>query len=269
MIYFFTRGRVGTENPDSVQDLQRSYFALRPLPPGAKITEGTVEVKDARMFALPKKVWPKSGKDKFMAFVEKAGASVEELKSDFLEGSTYQTQTVGTRHTPNMAPIGEGVYAITRTGGGQGTTHLVYMLTIPHELGDVQKDVGLAEKGSFAMSLKNPESSGPANAQLPEKPDWPAEFIDEFRGRGWMPPEPKHLDYANAQILLIGEDYESSHNLEANPKDEKAEEKISPEEELTKLEEEDEHRIERLKGDDTIFADLDLSKKDYGLMTTW
>nr|OQO32105.1 hypothetical protein B0A51_00948 [Rachicladosporium sp. CCFEE 5018] len=268
IIYFFTRGRVGTDNPDSVQDLQRSFFVLRPLPAGGKLTDGAVEVKNARVFALPKKVWPKSSADKFMSFVEKAGASISELKSELFEGSTYSTKTTGTNHTPNIAPIGEGVYAFTHTGGGRGSTHLVYHLTIPSKLGEVQQDVGIRQKGSFAISLKNPEVKGPANAALPQGPDWPKEFIEEFGGRGWMPPHPKHLDYANAQILLIGEDYESSSNLDAAPKDAKGD-KETPEEELEKLEHEDEVRVEHLNGDDTIFADLELSTKEYGLMTTW
>nr|OQO31436.1 hypothetical protein B0A51_02147 [Rachicladosporium sp. CCFEE 5018] len=253
IIYFFTRGRVGTDNPDSVQDLQRSFFVLRPLPAGGKLTDGAVEVKNAH---------------KFMSFVEKAGASISELKSELFEGSTYSTKTTGTNHTPNIAPIGEGVYAFTHTGGGRGSTHLVYHLTIPSELGEVQQDVGIRQKGSFAISLKNPEVKGPANAALPQGPDWPKEFIEEFGGRGWMPPHPKHLDYANAQILLIGEDYESSSNLDAAPKDAQGD-KETPEEELEKLEHEDEVRVEHLKGDDTIFADLELSTKEYGLMTTW
>jgi hypothetical protein len=44
IIYFFTRGRVGVEDPDSVQDIARSYFVLRPLAAGAKITDGAVQV---------------------------------------------------------------------------------------------------------------------------------------------------------------------------------------------------------------------------------
>ena len=54
-------------------------------------------------------------------------------------------------------------------------------LTIPNEIGEVQKDVGLAEKGSFVLSVKNPESSAPANAQLPQGAEYPKEIIDEFR----------------------------------------------------------------------------------------
>lgn len=123
------------------------------------------------------------------------------------------------------------------------------MLTIPSEIGEVQKDLGIAEKGSFVLSLKNPEASGPANAQLPQGADYGKEIMDEFRGRGWMPAEPKHLNYANAQVLLIGEDFDSSSNLEPTAKDEKNGEKETPQEELEKLEGEDEHRVERLRGE--------------------
>lgn len=124
IIYFFSRGRVGVDSPDSVQDLARSYFVMRPLPDGAKITDGAIQdVKNNRLVALPKKVYPKSGKDRFMAFVEKTGVSMDTLKEEFFSGSDYSTKTTGTRHTPEVTPIGEGVYAMTTTGGGQGTTH--------------------------------------------------------------------------------------------------------------------------------------------------
>jgi len=250
IIYFFTRGRVGIENPDGPQDLQRSYFVLRPLPPGAKLTDGAIQDDgNNRLIAVPKKVWPKSGRDKFMAFVEKGRTNMETLKEEFFQGSDYSTKTTGTRHTPAIAPIGEGVYAMTSTGSGRTTTHLAYMLTIPSEIGEVQTDVGIATKGSFVLSLKNPESSGPSYAQLPQGPEYPKEFIEEFQGRGWMAVAPKHLDYANAQMLLIGEDFENSGNLEATQKDAKDEEKETPAEELEKLEHEDDLRVEHMKGE--------------------
>ncbi|KAF4548930.1 Hypothetical protein D9617_24g016430 [Elsinoe fawcettii] len=270
VIYFFTRGRVGVDDIESVTDLQRSHFVLRPLPDGAKITDGAMDdLKNNRLIALPKKVWPKSGQDKFMAFVESAQNSNKELKENFFQGSEYQTQTVGTRQTPPVNPIGEGVYAITSTGD-RGETHLAYMLTVPKEPGSLQADVGISSKGSFILSLKNPEVKGPANASLPQKPDFPKEFIDEFRSRSWMPLHPKHLDYANAQMLMIGEDFESGHALEQAKKDENDGKKESPEEALEKLENEDQIRINHLKGDDTIFEDLGISKNDYpDVATTW
>lgn len=63
-----------------------------------------------------------------------------------------------------------------------------------------------------------------------------------------MPVEPKHLDYANAQMLLIGESFESGHALEATKSDEQSNQKRTPEEEMEKLENEDEIRIKHLKG---------------------
>ncbi|KAK5705522.1 hypothetical protein LTR97_002641 [Elasticomyces elasticus] len=267
IIYFFTRGRVDTEHPEEVQDLQRSFMVLRPLPPGGKLTDGAIQdVSNNRLIAVPKKVWPKSGKDKFMSFVEKAGVSMETLREEFFQGSTYSTQTVGTRHTPDVTPIGEGVYAITYTGSGRTTNHLSYMLTIPQEIGEVQKDVGIAEKGSFVLSVKNPNAKQPSYAALPEKPDFPKEITDEFGSLGWLPARPEHLNYAHAQVLLIGEDF----NGEGTQKDEKDESKETPVEELEKLEHEDELRIEHLKGDDTVYLDLGISAKDYpSVKTTW
>ena len=232
-------------------DLQRSYFVLRPLPAGAKLTDGAIQdVGNNRLIALPKKVWPKSGKDRFMVFVEKAKASMATLKEEFFQGSDYNTQTLGTRHTPEVTPLGEGVYAITSTGGsGRGTTHLAYTLTIPSELGEVQKDVGLAEKGSFVLSVKNPQTStGSASVQLPNGAEYPKEILEEFGGRAWAPAEPKHLDYDQSSILLIGESSGISAAVEPADEDKGDESKITPQEELEKLENEDELRVENLKG---------------------
>ena len=268
LIYFFTRGRVGVNEPESVQDLARSYFVLRPLPADAKLGDGTIEdLKNNRLCALPKKVLPKSGRDRFMTFVEKANASIQDLKENFMQGSDYTTQTAGNRQTPPVTPVGEGVYAITTTGR---ESHLAYLLTIPSELGEVQEEMGIRTKGSFVVSLKNPTAGGPANASLPQAADYSQEIMNEFRGLRWMPVAPKHLDYANAQFLLIGEGQDNVDKaLEPSNKDEKHG-KDKPEEEMEKLEHEDELRVDHLHGDDTIFDDLGVSQKDYPkVRTTW
>ena len=173
IIYFFFRGRVGIDDPSSIGDIARSYMVLRPLPHGAKL--GVAEIGDAgncRLLALPKKVLPISGKDRFMVFVEKTQMSFKDLKDTFLSASDYATKTAGTRHTPAATPVGEGIYAITTTGR---ESHLAYILTIPAELSEVQQDVGLRERGSFVTSTKNPNYPGPANANLPQGPDFPKE----------------------------------------------------------------------------------------------
>ena len=67
MIYFFFRGRVGMNEPHGTQDIARSYIVLRPLPVGAKIGGGPMESSGKnRLLALPRKVLPQSGRDRFM-----------------------------------------------------------------------------------------------------------------------------------------------------------------------------------------------------------
>ena len=173
IIYFFFRGRVGIDEPSDIDDLARSYIVLHPLPRGAKLTDGPLgDAKNLRVLALPKKVLPKNPKDRFMVFVEKSKANLEDLKKEFLSASDYDTKTAGTRHTPAATPIGEGVYAITSTGR---ESHLAYILTIPQDLSEVQKDIGLEAKGSWVTSVKNPQYKGPAQAQLPKDPEFPQE----------------------------------------------------------------------------------------------
>ncbi|CAN9467356.1 unnamed protein product [Alternaria alternata] len=266
VIYFFTRNRVGIEESESVGDLQRTFFVLRPMPSGAKLGDGALaDSNNIRLFALPKKVFPKSHNDRFMAFVEKANTSIKELKETFFGANEYETKTQGSRRTEPVAPVAEGVYAITRTE--DRTCHLVYSTTIPSELGEVQEDLGIKDQGSFIMSVKNPERSGPASAQLDQKPGFPKEFIDEFRGLAWVEVKPKYLDYEYCQILLIGEKMEAG--VEPTTKDQKHD-KETPQEEIEKLEHEDELRVEHLHSDDSVYDDLKISKKEYPqVATTW
>lgn len=175
IIYFFFRGRVGIDEPSEVGDLARSYIVLRPLPHGAKLGEGAIgDAGNYRLLALPKKVLPKSPRDRFMIFVEKANTTIDDIKNNHLTSSDYETKTAGTRHTPAATPVAEGVYAITTTGR---ESHLAYILTIPAQLSEVQEDVGLRERGSFVASVKNPQYSGPAGANLPQGPEYPKEYV--------------------------------------------------------------------------------------------
>jgi hypothetical protein len=174
IIYFFFRPRVNIDSPSAVSDIARSHIILRPIAKDAKLGGGPIgDAGNTRLCLLPKKTLPQSGRDRWTAFVEKSGASFQTLKEEFLRASEeYQTKTAGARHTPAATPVGEGVYAITSTGRA---SHLVYMLTLPGELGEVQREIGLKERGSFVISTKNPEFPGPANARLPKAPEYPKE----------------------------------------------------------------------------------------------
>lgn len=100
IIYFFFRGRVGVDDPSGVEDVARSYIVLRPLPRGAKIGDGPIEdMNNGRVLALPKKVLPKGGRDKFLVFVDRKGLSVEGLR-DVFKGNEYATKTAGLVFNP-------------------------------------------------------------------------------------------------------------------------------------------------------------------------
>lgn len=117
-------------------------------------------------------------------------------------------------------------------------------------------------------------------------------ILDEFGSRGWMPLKPHLLDYENTQFLLIGHKENALEKAAAQPEQDDGGEKETPLEELEKLEEEDEGRVEGLKGmcysfsfffrvfmgmiandrlgDDAVFADLGLSAQEFSkLQTTW
>lgn len=268
VVYFFFRGRVNVDEPSGVKDVARSYMVLRPFPNDAKLGHGTLgdDAANARLLALPKKVLPQSGKDRFIAFVEKPAASLDELKEKFLASEDYQTKTVGARHKPAPAPFGEGVYAITTT---ERESHLAYILTLPEEPGDLQKEMGLQEKGSYIISTRNPSYDAPKNVQLPEGPEYPKKIMDEFGSLRWLPSKPEHLDYTNAQVLLIGESSGLEKALEPLEDDEK-QGKEEPKEALEHLKEEDLERMRHLPGDQSasVFADLEIHAKDYPKLRT-
>ena len=103
IIYFFFRARVNMNDPSSPNDIARSYMVLRPMPHGSKLGEGPIgDGGKNRLLALPKKVLPKSPRDRFMTFVEKGNASMDDIKKTFA-ASDYATATRGTSHTPAVS----------------------------------------------------------------------------------------------------------------------------------------------------------------------
>ena len=65
--------------------------------PYETFANGTHVLENNRLLALPKKSFPKSHSDRFMAFVEKAPTTIQDLKDNFFKGAEYETQTSGTR----------------------------------------------------------------------------------------------------------------------------------------------------------------------------
>ncbi|KAI5837350.1 hypothetical protein DFP73DRAFT_487405 [Morchella snyderi] len=264
IIYFFFRPKVAVDHAESIDDVQRSYIVLRPLPLGAKLNDGKVGDSDReshhRLIAIPKKRLPGRGYERFLTFVEEPKISAADLKSRFLKGSTYMTKTQGERKNSPMEPIGEGIYALAKTEE-ERSTHLAYILTLPSTPDELQKDFGLKSRGSFVVNVRNPQTPAPPQAGIPDPAEYSKEIMEEFRGLKWGALEPKHLDYKHAEVLFIGE---SGSEVPGEGKHE------GTSDEMEKLEGEDEVRVRHLEGDEAIFADLELDRKEFGgVESTW
>ncbi len=71
-----------------------------------------------------------------------------------------------------------------------------------------------------------------------------------------MPLQPKLLNYANTQILIIGHKDNAVEKATVQQGEDETEDKDTPMEEMEKLEHEDEMRVEHLKGKQLTFSNL-------------
>ncbi|RAK96158.1 uncharacterized protein BO80DRAFT_239428 [Aspergillus ibericus CBS 121593] len=270
IIYFFYRPRVNISDPQSIGDVARSFLVLRPTPIGTTLDQqnGSVESgAKCRLMMLPKKKFPTSGRERDMGFVEKAGQSMKSLQESFIAGDTYETSTRGEQTVPEARPYAEGVYAITST---KRSSHLAYVLTIPETIGSIQQDFGLHSRGSWVVQSKNPKHPGPSYAQINKDPEYPESVREKFGDYRWVPLQPEFINYPNAQFLMIGEATDDLGKAATAEEGGKQANEEQPGEELEKLGQENEERIEGLRGDDTIYEDLGLDATKYPKVpTTW
>ena len=105
------------------------------------------------------------------------------------------------RQVPPAKPFAEGMYAIISK---DQRSHLVYRITFP-AIGNVQKEFGVHERGSYIVSAKNPKFLSPGSVLLGGPPKYPEKIQKYFRDLRWVPLVPELLDYENTQLLIVGE----------------------------------------------------------------
>ena len=102
-------------------------------------------------------------------------------------------------------PAGEGKYAIIKH---QDHTELAYVLELPKEPGEAQRELGIEKEATYVISVINPKI--PRQSNLPsseEPPKYPEEILNEFNETEnfvSLSKDTKFIDYQNAQIVLIG-----------------------------------------------------------------
>lgn len=255
LIYFFYRYRVNLLGARGINDVARSFIVLRPTPGKSGSTESDTLTDlgtEFRLLVLPKKVFPTSGRIKEMAFVEKAGITLKELEKDLIAGAEYNTQTYGARTMPDATLFAKGIYTIT---SAQRNSYLSYILTNPQTLGPVQQDFGLRPRGSWLVQSKNPKLSSPSSVSLPKGPNYPERFGEIFGFYRWVPLKPELIEYANAQILLIGRSRKETSSIvpEGRQMD-----RIRADRELEEMARANNERETNLRGIDPVYGDLGL-----------
>lgn len=191
-IYFFYRPRVEEKGARGLGDIQRFFMVLKP--------EGRAEF---RLAMLGRKRLPESDRhERIWGFIDRVVKRGSEIEAETRERH-YRTKTRGKRTVPAARPAGEGVYAFLQRGRN---LYLTYELELPKQPGEVQEELNIPKQGAFIVSIRNPETSPPPGAGLPEREeaDYPKPLQQEFRGRRFATEDPRLLDYEGAEFILIG-----------------------------------------------------------------
>jgi hypothetical protein len=193
-IYFFYRPRVGHDDPQGLEDVQRLFVILNPA-----------QRSRYRLVVIGRKRLPEPddpGQRRFWGFVDMVREGTLAI-GRVLDEHTYHTRTRGERRQPASRLAGEGVYRIVRHGDH---THLAYELTLPTSPGEIQHDLGIRARASYIVTVKNPEAGSPPWAGLSEsqQPHFPRRLHALFRGRRYAPLDPPDfLDYEGTEFILI------------------------------------------------------------------
>lgn len=191
-IYFMYRPKVEHEEAEGFGDVERFYLALKP--------DGASRY---RLIVIGRKRLPDvDDHERNWGFVDMVCEAPRKIEQRLRE-EHYDTKTRGERTRPAARPAGEGKYAIARVGRDM---HLVYALELPEQPGAVQKALNIAPEAGFVLSVKNPEKGSPraAGLQEDEQADYPKKLQEEFRDRKFASEDPRLLDYAGAEVLLVG-----------------------------------------------------------------
>lgn len=192
-IYFLYQPRVQHEEVASLDDVQRFHIVLSPR--GKRVW---------RLLTIGRKHMPGigDGGERLWGFVEKVADDPRAVE-DEMDRHVYSTKTRGERVQGPARPAGQGVYAIVDHGGH---THLAYELELPDAPGEVQRELAIEEKGSYVVTVKNPEAPSPPRAGLrgEQKAELLKRLRERFRGRRFAELTPDFLDREGTELVWIG-----------------------------------------------------------------
>ncbi|MEV4755994.1 hypothetical protein AB0J86_12880 [Micromonospora sp. NPDC049559] len=205
-LYLLYRPRVGDEEVDSLEEVQRLLLVLHPW-------RGR---RPVRLLVVGRKRLPGIDQhDRFWAFVDAVFDRPEGVH-DALARRTYGTETRGERNQPPARPAAEGAYVIARH---DDHTHLAYRLELPNRPGATQHDLGIEREASYVVSVKNPRAPSPPGVGLTgsRRAKLPAALQERFGNRRFASLDPPdYLDHPGTELVLVGAAHDASRELALN-----------------------------------------------------
>jgi hypothetical protein len=199
-IYFFYRPKKGADEVKGIEDVRRFFMVTAPEKSENKTTDKN---QFYRLFVIGKKSLPEIRKsearasERYWARVGGIFNDPNELTKDLLSDEF--------RKGDAARPVGEGKYAIVKH---QNHAELAYILEMPKEPGEAQRELGIEKEASYIISVINPKRPAPTGyPSTDEPPKYPQEVFKEFNETEnfvSLAKDTKFIDYQNAQIILIG-----------------------------------------------------------------
>jgi hypothetical protein len=195
-IFFFYRPKVRSEKVESIRDVRRFFMVLAP--------ESNDKKSLYRLLVIGKKSLPEIRKTEARSS-ERYWARVGGIFDDPTQ-LTRELLSKEFRDGDMARPVGEGKYAIV---SHSSHTELAFVLELPKELGEAQKELGIEKEASYVITVINPKIPK-REEYLPtteEDPKYPESILTDFNDNENFVPLSRNLkfiDYQNAQIILIG-----------------------------------------------------------------
>jgi hypothetical protein len=190
-IFFFYRPKVRSEQSD-IEDIRRFFMGLAPE-----------DRKLYRLFVIGRKSLPEISASEARSserYWARVGGIFQEPKE-----LTNELQSDEFRKGDAARPVGEGKYAIVNY---KNHAELAYVLELPKEPGEAQKELGIEKEASYVITVINPSKPVPQgfpSADAP--PQYPDSVLKELSESENFVPLSRNvglIDYQNAQIILIG-----------------------------------------------------------------
>jgi hypothetical protein len=188
--FFFYRPRVGAAEVSRLDDVQRFIVILKP--------DGDRQYR--RLIVGRKRLPDPNSHEREWAFVVEVTDDPAELRDEMEE-------------EPRAQPAGVARYVLADHGGH---THLAYALARPPDDARLQRELNIRSEASYVIAVRNPDTSAPPGAGLPEhrRAQYPRELHDRFAWRRFIPANPPVLlDYPGAELVLIGAAEDASREL--------------------------------------------------------